>query len=39
MIDIYAFVENEYAIATKDAPGVNPFNPLESLDHIQKDYR
>lgn len=31
---IYACAEHEFSIATDDHPGANPFNPLESLDHI-----
>jgi len=34
-IGIYACAENEFTIATKNTPGANPFDPLESLDHIQ----
>ncbi|MBP1924259.1 poly-gamma-glutamate synthesis protein (capsule biosynthesis protein) [Sedimentibacter acidaminivorans] len=34
-IGIYACAENEFAIATKNTLGANPFDPLESLDHIQ----
>lgn len=33
-IGIYACAEHEFTIADKDTPGANPFNPLESLDHI-----
>ncbi|HEF7294293.1 TPA: CapA family protein [Bacillus cereus] len=35
-IGIYACAENEFSIATEKNPGANPFDPLESLDHIQK---
>jgi poly-gamma-glutamate synthesis protein (capsule biosynthesis protein) len=34
-IGIYACAENEFSIATNESPGANPFDPLESLDHIQ----
>lgn len=34
-IGVYACVEHEFSIATKNDPGANPFDPLESLDHIQ----
>jgi poly-gamma-glutamate synthesis protein (capsule biosynthesis protein) len=34
-IGIYNCAENEFTIATKTTSGANPFNPLESLDHIQ----
>jgi poly-gamma-glutamate synthesis protein (capsule biosynthesis protein) len=33
-IGIYACAEYEFSIATKNSPGANPFDPLESLDHI-----
>lgn len=33
-IGVYACVEHEFSIATSDSPGANPFDPLESLDHI-----
>ena len=33
-IGIYACAEYEFSIATENSPGANPFNPLESLDHI-----
>jgi len=33
-IGIYACVENEFSIATEKTAGANPFNPLETLDHI-----
>lgn len=35
-IGIYVCVEHEFSIATEITPGANPFDPLESLDHIQK---
>lgn len=34
-IGIYACAEHEFSIATDYTPGANPFDPLESLDHIQ----
>lgn len=34
-IGIYCCAEHEFSIATASAPGANPFDPLESLDHIQ----
>jgi poly-gamma-glutamate synthesis protein (capsule biosynthesis protein) len=33
-IGIYACAENEFSIAETDKPGANPFDPLESPDHI-----
>lgn len=33
-IGIYACAEHEFTIAGKNSPGANPFDPLESLDHI-----
>ena len=42
-IGVYACAEHEFSIADTDRPGANPFDPLESLDHIaelkqQTDY-
>lgn len=34
-IGVYACAENEFSIATEKLAGANPFDPLESLDHIQ----
>lgn len=34
-IGFYCCAEHEFTIATDDKPGANPFDPLESLDHIQ----
>ena len=34
MYGIYACTEHEFSIAGKNSPGANPFDPLESLDHI-----
>jgi hypothetical protein len=33
---IYACAENEFSIAGKETAGANPFDPLESPDHIAK---
>lgn len=33
-VGIYACAEHEFSIASSDKPGANPFDPLESLDHI-----
>lgn len=33
-IGVYACAEHEFSIATENTPGANPFDPLESLDHI-----
>lgn len=35
-IGVYACAENEFTIATEKTSGANPFDPLESLDHIHK---
>lgn len=34
-VGIYTCAEHEFSIATDYSPGANPFDPLESLDHIQ----
>ncbi len=34
MYGIYACTEHEFSIAGNKSPGANPFDPLESLDHI-----
>jgi poly-gamma-glutamate capsule biosynthesis protein CapA/YwtB (metallophosphatase superfamily) len=34
-IGFYACAEHEFTIATQNSPGANPFDYLESLDHIQ----
>lgn len=34
-IGVYACAEHEFTIATATSAGANPFDPLESLDHIQ----
>jgi hypothetical protein len=33
-VGFYACAEYEFTIATEHSPGANPFDPLESLDHI-----
>ncbi len=33
-VGIYACAENEFSIATEETPGANPFDALESPDHI-----
>ena len=33
-LGIYSCAEHEFSIATESAAGANPFDPLESLDHI-----
>lgn len=33
-VGIYCCTENEFSIATENSVGANPFDPLESLDHI-----
>jgi hypothetical protein len=35
-VGIYACAENEFSIAEINKTGANPFDPLESLDHIAK---
>lgn len=34
-IGVYSCAEKEFTIATKNTAGANPFNPLDSLDHIK----
>ena len=34
-VGIYACAEHEFSIAEENSPGANPFDPLESLDHIK----
>lgn len=34
-IGIYCCAEHEFSIATETEPGANPFDPLESLDHVE----
>ena len=31
---VYACAEHEFSIADENKPGANPFDPLESLDHV-----
>ena len=33
-VGFYCCAEHEFSIASHDQPGANPFDPLESLDHI-----
>ena len=33
-VGIYACAEHEFSIAGPETPGANPFDPLDSLDHI-----
>jgi poly-gamma-glutamate synthesis protein (capsule biosynthesis protein) len=35
-IGVYACAEHEFSIADENAAGANPFDPLESVDHIAK---
>lgn len=35
-IGIYCCAEHEFTIATENTPGGNPFDPLNSLDHIME---
>lgn len=35
-VGVYACAEHEFSIATKNSGGANPFNPYESLDHINE---
>lgn len=35
-IGIYCCAEHEFSLATKSIPGANPFDPLESPDHIKQ---
>lgn len=35
-IGVYACAEHEYSLATSNKMGANPFDPLESLEHIRK---
>ncbi|WP_043931164.1 CapA family protein [Bacillus sp. EB01] len=35
-IGVYACTESEFTLASKEKPGANPFDPLESLDHIRE---
>lgn len=33
-VGIYCCAEHEFSVAGENSPGANPFDPLESLDHI-----
>lgn len=33
---VYACAEHEFSIAGENTPGANPFDPLESLDHVAR---
>ena len=33
-IGVYACTEHEFSIAEDNKPGANPFDPLESFDHV-----
>lgn len=35
-IGIYACAEHEFSIATQSSAGANPFDPLESLEHVSE---
>lgn len=35
-VGVYSCCQNEFGIATNKLSGANPFDPLESLDHIKK---
>ncbi len=35
-IGVYACAEHEFTIAGTDEPGANPYDPLESFDHVSK---
>ena len=35
-IGVYACVEHEFSVATENRPGANPFDPLESFDHVNE---
>ena len=35
-IGIYCCAEHEFTIADKDKAGANPYDPLESFDHVKK---
>lgn len=35
-IGIYCCAEHEFTIATENTPGANPFDPLNSLDHVME---
>lgn len=35
-IGVYACAEHEFSIVSKMRPGANPYDPLESFDHVEK---
>jgi len=35
-IGFYACCEHEFSIASEKTPGANPFDPIESFDHVEK---
>lgn len=35
-VGIYCCAEHEFSIAGKDRPGANPYDPLESFDHVRR---
>ncbi|MBR2848033.1 MAG: CapA family protein [Clostridia bacterium] len=35
ILGIYCCAEHEFSIATEDAAGANPYDPLESFDHVR----
>jgi poly-gamma-glutamate synthesis protein (capsule biosynthesis protein) len=35
IIGIYCCAEHEFSIATEHTPGANPYDPLESFDHVE----
>lgn len=35
-VGIYCCAEHEFSISTEITPGANPFDPLESLDHVKQ---
>ena len=36
-VGIYCCAEHEFTIATESSAGANPFDPLESLDHVSEE--
>lgn len=34
-LGVYCCTEHEFSIATENAPGANPYDPLESFDHVR----
>lgn len=35
-VGVYGCVEHEFSVATEHAAGANPYDPLESFDHVQR---